>query len=175
MWTRLFELFDHIHVCFECLYQIWCVDIINSRASWKTLFCQWYSGWEPIQFLCLYIQVFFRTIMMGMNGMCLTPTLSSVSGSHLWGQPGIASSFHFSDWPYLTTTASSFRLFWFSDFLIFLINLLLNYFFFLIGSMTGKNSSSCNQGVDNSSCLMETLKELMTQYYYFQICLWINQ
>ena len=108
---------------------------------------------------------------MIMNGMCLTATLSSVSGSHLWGQPGIASFFHFSDWPYLTTTASSFRLFWFSDFKICLINLLLNYyFFFLIGSTTGKNSSSWNQGVDNPSFSHgETQRtndtELLLNYY----------
>ena len=33
---------------------------------------------------------------LGMNGICLTPTLSSVAG---WTIFGIASSSHFSDWP----------------------------------------------------------------------------
>ena len=104
---------------------------------------------------------------MGMNGMCLTATLSSVSQAAIFG--GSLALPHSSTFLIDLLLLLQLLLSDYSDFTIFLINRLLNYFFFLIGSTTGTNCSSCNQGVDNSSFSLETLKELMTQYYYLQM------
>ena len=105
---------------------------------------------------------------MGMNGMCLTATLSSVSQAAIFGGSLALphSSTFLIDLILLQLLLSDY-----SDFLIFLINLLLNYyFFFLIESTTGKNSSSWNQGVDNPSFSHgETQRtndtELLLNYY----------
>ena len=103
-------------------------------------------------------------IMMGMNGMCLTATLSSVSQAAIFG--GSLALPHRSTF-LIDLILLQLLLSDYSDFQIFLINLLLNYyFFFLIGSTTGKTVPAGIKVLIIHLFLMERLKELMTQNYY---------